>query len=195
MTLDQLTNDYRELIIYESIAGSLAYGTETIESDTDVRGIFILPSSAYADLAPPPDQISDRAGDIVYYSLRRFFQLAGTANPNIIELLYMPNDCVRHVSPVMKRLLASRHLFISKACFQSHVGYAEAQVKKARGRNKWINNRQPEEPPSKEDFCRIIQLQNTVGRNATDSSFPCRPIPLVSAGVDLPLMGRVKTRP
>ena len=185
MTLNELINDYQDRIIFETVAGSFAYGTGTQESDSDVRGIFVLPNSAYAALKAPPDQIADYQGDTVYYSLRRFLQLAGTANPNIIELLYMPNDCIRRVTPVMERLLADREVFISKACFTTHIGYAKAQIKKARGRNKWINNPQPEEPPPKENFCWIIGLQKRDRGCIVDSEFPCRPVPLTSADVDL----------
>ena len=185
ITIDELTNKNKDRIIFETVTGSVAYGTQTAQSDTDIRGIFILSNSAYAALDQPPDQVSNNTGDNVYYSLRRFLQLASVANPNIIELFYMPNDCIRSITPAMERLISNRDLFISKQCFNTHVGYAEAQVKKAQGRNKWINNPQPEQPPPKENFCWVILLPDGGCRNMPESDFPCRPIPLASANIDL----------
>ena len=54
------------------IVGSRAYGTQNANSDTDVRGIFVVPSAEYARLAQPPQQVSDERNDRTYYSLVRF---------------------------------------------------------------------------------------------------------------------------
>ena len=35
------------LIIFEAISGSQAYGTNTPESDIDIRGVFVLPKEAW----------------------------------------------------------------------------------------------------------------------------------------------------
>ena len=42
MTIDELRN--RGLIIYECISGSKAYGLDIPESDTDIKGVFIIPT-------------------------------------------------------------------------------------------------------------------------------------------------------
>ena len=163
-------------LLFECVAGSYAYGTLTTSSDEDIRGIFAIASKAYLDLSRPADQLGDDRGNVVYYSLRRVIELLTLANPNILELLFMPDDCIRKSSPEMEMLIAHRHLFISKHCADTHASYAMSQIKKARGQNKRINNPQPETPPNKEDFCYVIPWQSdSKGR-------PARPIPLRTIG-------------
>jgi predicted nucleotidyltransferase len=100
------------------------------------------------NLERPPDQVSDERGNVVYYSLRRVIELLTQANPNILELLFMPDDCVLKTSPEMQQLIAARDTFVSKQCADTHIGYAMSQIKKARGKR--IDNPKPSEPPSKQ---------------------------------------------
>ncbi len=178
MNLKELKESNR--IKYETIAGSHAYGLSTPKSDIDIRGIYINPNSEYLKLYEPSKQISDEKSDITYYSLKRFFELAQTANPNIIELLWMPDDCIKFITPKIKELIKHRDLFISKKVYFTHIKYAESQIKKATGQNKKVHNPQPEKRPEKEDFCHIIT--SLAGNN---ERFPSRPIPLKSTNFDL----------
>jgi len=178
--LDSLLTHNPDAIIYSCIAGSRAYGTAHAHSDEDIRGIFILPRDHYLSIAEPITMTSDERGDIVYYSLHRFIQLASNANPNIIELLFMPSDCVQLKTPIMEALLNVRDLFITKQAYESHVGYALAQIKKARGQNKWINNPQPRIQPKREDYCWIVLREN-----CQDNDFPFRPVSLQKTGINL----------
>lgn len=168
-------------IVFECIGGSRAYGTASADSDEDIRGIFALPALAYAALAPAPNQIADERNNVVYYSLRRTIELLAAANPTVLELLYMPSDCVRRSSPEMHELLRHRALFLSRRCADTHIGYAFSQIRKARGQNKWINQPKPEQPPRKEDYCHVIPRE----RLAAHDEAPCRPLSLQASGLDL----------
>lgn len=170
-----------ERILFECVAGSRAYGTASADSDEDIRGIFVLPRASYADLETPPNQIADARNNIVYFSLRRTIELLAAANPSVLELLYMPADCVRRTTPEMQHLLECRSLFISTRCADAHIGYAVSQIKKARGQNKWINQPKSEQPPRKEDYCHVI-LRDALQH---DGGQPCRPRRLESSGIDL----------
>jgi uncharacterized protein len=172
--LEQLQGAAADLILFECVAGSRAYGTAVAGSDEDVRGIFALPARAYLGLAAPPPQFADVRGNTVYYSLRRVIELLAHANPSLLELLFMPEDCVRRSSPEMQALRAQRHLFITRECARTHAGYAMTQVQKARGQNKWINNPRPAEPPAREDHCYILPA----GRSG-------KPVPLKESGWSL----------
>lgn len=188
MNVEELKTSGR--IIFETVSGSHAYGTNTPNSDTDIRGFYINPSEEYLGLQEPAGQISDEKNDITYYSLKRSFELLMTANPNMIELLWMPNDCIRITSEAMERMITSRDLFISKKCFHTHSGYAFAQIKKAKGQNKKVHNPCPVERPKKEDFCWIIKdFKGKQSGNDNviypDHVFPCRPIPLTATDIDL----------
>ncbi len=173
-TLDELLAANPRNILFECTAGSRAYGTATAASDEDIRGIFAVAAGEYLDLVRPPDQLGDERGNIVYYSLRRTVELLAAANPNILELLFMPPDCVRRASPEMSALIERRQLFISRQCADTHAGYAMSQIKKARGQNKWVNNPKPEAAPTKEEFCYVIAWDP--GR--AQSEMPVRPVPL-----------------
>ncbi len=181
MTLDELTGIHRSRILFECVSGSRAYGTANADSDTDIRGIYAQPSAAFMALAPLPALIADERHNTVYYSLRRTLELLAAANPNILELLYMPDDCVTVDTPEVQRLREARAMFITRQCADTHVGYAFSQIKKARGQNKWINQPKPEAPPRKEDFCHVLTREALAG----GQSAPCRPVSLERSGIDL----------
>lgn len=169
MNLEELQNSDR--IIFECRAGSFAYGTNTEKSDIDIKGIFFQNPSELITLEEIPKQVNDENNDISYYSLRRYLELAADANPNILELLFMPEECILKSSEIYQKLLTFRSEFITEKCLETHQAYALAQIKKARGRNKWINNPQPEEKPAPDKFCYVLSSQ-------TDSKFPARPVKL-----------------
>ena len=86
-------------VIFRGIVGSRAYGTANAQSDTDTRGIFVVPSMEYVRLVPPPKQVSDERNDRTYYSLVRFCELMSEANPTTMEMLFLPEDCILKTSP------------------------------------------------------------------------------------------------
>ena len=151
-----LHSDGGTRVIFRGVVGSRAYGTDRPGSDEDVRGVFLVPPLAYALLAAPPEQVADERNDRVYYSLRRFAELAAASNPNALELFWLPPDCIRLDTPRFARLRENRALFLSRRAVDTHIGYALAQIKKARGCNKRVWNPQPEEPPRPEAFCRVV---------------------------------------
>jgi len=168
--------DIEQYKIFEVVAGSHSYGLNNEQSDVDLRGIFVLPNEFHLSLHDQLKQVSDTKNDITFFELRRFFELASGCNPNIIELLYMPDDCVKKCDPMMDKLIANRELFLSKKAFYTFSGYAHAQIKKAKGRNKWINNPWGEEKPDPMDYMYWIPACELLYAKDEDSEvFPCRP--------------------
>lgn len=177
-------------ILYEYIGGSHAYGTAVETSDKDVRGVFCMPMSYYLSLGNPIDSVQNNSktegetkNDVMFFTLRRFFELLKGANPNILEALWLPPDVVVSSSPEIELIIKHRDLFISKACLGSHFGYARQQIQKARGKNKKVNNPCPKRQPQKKDFCRIIHFMPsdkglTTHPDVKTSLLPFRPIPL-----------------
>ncbi len=82
-----------ETIILECICGSRAYGLATPTSDTDIKGVFLLPKFDFYGLNYTP-QVNNSTNDIVFYELRRFIELLSVNNPNILELLNTPDEHV-----------------------------------------------------------------------------------------------------
>ena len=157
MTIQDLKD--QNLIVLECISGSRAYGTDVPGSDTDIRGVFVLPKDRFYGMSYVP-QVSDTTNDTVYYELGRFVELASKNNPNILELLAMPEaqTLLRH--PVMDRFPVE--LFLSRRCKHTFGGYAIAQIKKARGLNKKIVNPVGKDLKPLLDFCYVFQHQGSI---------------------------------
>lgn len=147
-TLEELKDSGH--IIFECVSGSRAYGLNTPTSDTDIRGVFILPRDDFFSLEYT-SQINNETNDVVYYELRKFIELCSNNNPNILELLNVPEHCVRYKHPVFDKI--KMDIFLSKKCELSFANYAYAQIKKARGLEKKIVNPIERERKSVIDFC------------------------------------------
>lgn len=144
-------------LIFETVAGSRSYGLDTPTSDTDIRGVFILPKEQFYSLNYIP-QVSNESNDIVYYELKRFIELLSTNNPNIIEMLNMPEKCIVFRSDIMDLIRPS--IFLSKLCEQTFANYALSQIKKAYGLEKKILNPVDKERKSVLDFCFVYANGN-----------------------------------
>jgi hypothetical protein len=151
MTIQDLRD--RNLILFECISGSRAYGTDLPTSDTDIRGVFILPQSDLYGLNYV-EQVNDNKNDVIFYELRRFVELLSKNNPNILELLCAPSDCILYKNPLFDQLRPVD--FLSKLCRDTFAGYAVSQIKKARGLNKKILNPIPGARKSLLHFCYIL---------------------------------------
>lgn len=143
----------RHLLLLECVSGSHAYGLETATSDVDLKGVFFLPRRELYGLTETA-QVQDESNDTVYYELGRFVDLLVKNNPTLLELLATPEDCVRFRHPLIGRFRPET--FLSKRCEQSFAGYAEAQIRRARGLNKKIVRPFPVERQSILDFCRVV---------------------------------------
>jgi hypothetical protein len=151
MTIEQLHQE--GWIIFECIAGSKVYGLDTPTSDTDIRGVYILPKNDFYGL-DYIDQISNESNDIVFYELRKFVDLLNRNNPNILEMLNVPEEFILQKKPLFD--LLKPEIFLSKLCKDTFAGYAMNQIKKAYGLNKKILNPHDKERKSLLDFCFII---------------------------------------
>jgi hypothetical protein len=154
VTIEDLKS--RQLIIFECISGSRSYGTDLPTSDTDIKGVFVLPEADLYGLQYV-EQVSNPSNDVVYYELKRFVELLYRNNPNLLEMLNVPADCVLIRHPVME--LIRSDIFLSKLCQGTFAGYAMAQIKKARGLNKKILNPVEEQRKDVLDFCFVTYAQ------------------------------------
>ena len=146
----------RKLIVLECISGSRAYGSNTAQSDTDIKGVFVLPKPAFYGLEYM-EQVNNETNDEVYYELKRFIDLLIKNNPNILELVSTSDDCVLYKDPIMN--LIKPELFLSRLCKQTFAGYAQSQIKKAKGLNKKIVN-----PIDKERKSVFIPVRSNRGK-------------------------------
>lgn len=154
MTIQDLKD--KELIIYEVVSGSKAYGLDTPTSDTDIRGIFVLPIEEVLK-GNYIDQVADEKNDIVYFEIKKFLDLARKGNPNILELLNVSDEHILYQDgSAMQTILDNRDIFITKKLRHTFVGYAHSQIKKAKGLNKKINwDKERVEKKDISDFCYV----------------------------------------
>ena len=120
--------DLEQCIIYRCVVGSRAYGLDTDDSDTDLRGVYLAPAELQWSLFGAPEQFEDNANQSCYWELQKFLGMALKANPNILECLYSP--MIDKVTPLGEELLALRQQFLSQMIFQTFNGYAMSQFKK-----------------------------------------------------------------
>jgi predicted nucleotidyltransferase len=157
MTIEEVKNN--GWLIFEAIVGSRAYGLHNEKSDTDIKGVFVLPKDLYYSL-DFLSQVNNESNDIVYYELKRFIELLLNNNPNMLELLALPKDCIIYQHPLFIDI--KLEYFLSKQCEKSFANYAFTQIKKASGLEKKIMNPMHKEKKLVVDFCYVAINKITI---------------------------------
>ncbi|HLP52619.1 MAG TPA: nucleotidyltransferase domain-containing protein [Chitinophagales bacterium] len=147
------------LLLLKCISGSNAYGLQLPTSDIDYKGVFFLPKQTLFSL-DYTEQVANETNDEVYYEVKRFIDLLYKNNPNLLELLNTPDDCVLFKHPLLNKVKSE--LFVSKLCKDTFAGYAVTQIKKAKGLNKKIVNPVEETLKTVLDFCYVLEQQQTI---------------------------------
>ena len=121
-------------IILLGLGGSLAYGTNNENSDTDIRGIA---TNSKRNILTGHDfeQVVDVPTDTTIYSLDRIVKLLMKCNPNTIELLGLRPQDYFVMMPAGKILVENSGLFLSKIAIQSFGGYANAQLRRLQNKS------------------------------------------------------------
>ena len=142
-------------IIFECIIGSTAYGTNLPTSDVDIKGVYRQPNSDILGLKYQEQRNIDK--DTTFYEVRRFVDLLGSANPTVLEMLFVDERFIKHIDPSFQVIRDQRHKFLTKNCANSFGGYAVAQIKKAKGLNKKMNwEKERIERKGILDFCTVF---------------------------------------
>ncbi len=137
---------------YETWMGSTAYGVSQDNSDMDVYGFAIPPKTevfphlrgeilGFGHQKKRFNQYQEhhifdkdaKAGkgqtwDITIYSIIKYFQLVMENNPNMIDSLYTPNDCVLHITQIGQMVRDNRALFLHKGSWHKFRGYAYSML-------------------------------------------------------------------
>jgi predicted nucleotidyltransferase len=116
-------------IILEGVTGSKAYGLDTEKSDTDIKGVYLLPTEKVLSIGFNPEKTTkDHVDpDWVYHEVGKFMKLVISGNPTVTELLYL--DDYTHLTPIGQILIDNRSAFLStKAVMKAYRGYALSQA-------------------------------------------------------------------
>ncbi len=149
----------KQLILLDCISGSTAYNLNVSTSDIDKKGVFIMPQMQLYGFIRQ-EQIANDSHDEVYFEIGRFLDLLSKNNPSMLELLSTPAQFILQKHPLMQLLKPED--FLSKLCLDTFAGYAQTQIRKARGLNKKINKPLDTERKSVIDFCWVIYQNDTV---------------------------------
>jgi len=127
-------------IILKVYGGSHSYGTNTPNSDIDIRGVCIPPknyiigidnfeqheSKTYIDYAGYNKK--KEPADTVIYGLHKFIRLAMNCNPNIIENLFVDRTHIMSKNELGQMLIDNRLIFLTKKARHTFGGYAFSQL-------------------------------------------------------------------
>ena len=68
--------------------------------------------------------------DLNYYNIIHYFHLCMDNNPNMIDSLFVPRECITHTSGVGEMMREARRTFLHKGSWYRYKGYAYAQLNK-----------------------------------------------------------------
>jgi len=144
---------------YATIMGSQAYGVSDDSSDMDIYGFCMPPKhiifphlagviigfgeqgekfeqfQAVNVVDPTANGGKGREYDIFIYNIVRYFHLCMHMNPNMVDSLFTPTNCVIHSTKVGEMVRAARRDFLNKKCWHTFKGYAYQMLKKGFGKN------------------------------------------------------------
>lgn len=174
-------------IAYLTIMGSAAYGVNNDDSDQDLYGFCIPPKGivfphsegvvfGFGDQGEKFDQWQEhhirhpddpkREYDFSVYNIVKYLSLVMQNNPNMIDSLFTPANCVVQATPVGQHVRERRRQFLHKGAWHKFKGYAFAQMGKIKGK---VNSTNPKRAATIEQFgydvkfaYHIVRLMNEV---------------------------------
>jgi predicted nucleotidyltransferase len=160
--LDQIGFGKKSVILL-SLAGSRSYGTFNEDSDYDYKGILIPPQDFI--LSPfkffeqtmwkgegETGRVSEKIGKAeadeegTIFGIRKFVKLAASANPNVIETLFVDEKHIVHQTDEGKELRKNRELFLSQRACKTFTGYASSQLGRIKTHRSWLGGSAKELP-------------------------------------------------
>lgn len=144
----------RSNTVYETVMGSVAYGVSTDTSDFDTVGVCIPPKHViFPHLAGEIEgfgrqknrfnvyqkhHIFDkdaqggkgRTYDLNVYSIVHYFFLCMENNPNMVDSLFVPRECILSTTRIGEMIREHRHTFLHKGSWHRYKGYAYQQLNK-----------------------------------------------------------------
>jgi hypothetical protein len=117
--------------ILKTLVGSKAHGLDNPNSDTDMRGVFLVPTSDILSLGykeKSTSWVEGQGEDATSYELHHFLNLACHSNPSILEVLVSPVIEATHEGEALRELFP--YIWNSADVFNAFSGYSHNQRKK-----------------------------------------------------------------
>jgi predicted nucleotidyltransferase len=135
-------------VLYETIMGSTAYGCNTLDSDWDMVSFCVPPKDiVFPHMAgiikgfgsqgenfkvyqKHHVETETREYDLNCYNIVHWFHLVLDNNPNMIDCLFVPRECITHTSNVGEMVREKRRSLLHKGAWHRYKGYAYSQLNK-----------------------------------------------------------------
>jgi predicted nucleotidyltransferase len=72
----------------------------------------------------------DKEYDLTIFNIVKFFQLCMEGNPNMVDALFVPDNCVIYTNQIGNIVRHNRKIFLHKDMYWKFQGYAKAQLHK-----------------------------------------------------------------
>jgi len=154
-----------ESIQYETLMGSTAYGISSDSSDIDVYGFCIPPKGiVFPHLKGeilgfgkqlkrfgqfqqhhvylPGDKTKQY--DLQIFNIVKYFQLCMENNPNMIDSLFTPENCVLACTKIGNMVRDKRKVFLHKGSWYKFKGYAFSQLRNIDTKNPQMGTKRRE---------------------------------------------------
>jgi len=152
---------------YLTLMGSASYGVSTEASDMDYGGFCMPPKNLvfphlngeilgfgkqkkrfgqyqqHHIIDPSAHGGKGMEYDITVYSIIKYFDLVMQNNPNMIDLLFAPADCVHHITKIGTMVRDARRIFLHKGSYHKMRGYAFSMLHKLDSKNRDVSGIQP----------------------------------------------------
>jgi hypothetical protein len=117
-------------VVLETVVGSRAWGLADEGSDTDKRGVFVLPFPWTSGLVDAPTDLVSADGSANYWEVGKAFRQAIRADPNTLETLLLPGASAS--DKMGEWTLQAREAFVSVEIYGTFGRYALSQLKRLR---------------------------------------------------------------
>lgn len=141
-------------LMYLTIGGSHAYGTNVGGSDVDIRGVALNSREDLLGLGTFEHWV-DETTDTTIFGFKKAVKLMCSGNPNMLEQLGNTDDLVISYHPDTKLLMDNKKLFLSRQVVYSFGGFADKLFKKAVTLGEWCNQH-PEDQITKKRMNKTI---------------------------------------
>jgi len=116
---------------YVTLAGSWAYGTNTEDSDVDLRGWYFSPLGDILGMGNKQEsEFNSSTTDSVFFSFHKMVKLLTSCNPNVVEFVGTKPAHVIYCSQPAQWLRDHYQMFLSKRAFVTFAGYATQQLRR-----------------------------------------------------------------
>ena len=121
-------------MLIKVLGGSTAYGLNTPDSDIDYRGVFVnTEPSKILGLDKLEHLQKQETDDIVYYEVRKFFDLLRQGNTGALEILFT-EDTPLETSDLFAEIQANKLKFVdTDKMFRCLLGYMQGERRLANG--------------------------------------------------------------